>query len=141
MSQYVGAIREHVTTGNAMLALSDSDMEKKLGVTNVLHRRKLRLAIEEHRRPDRVRYPLAGKIDTGWLAEVWVSDIGLPHLSDTMATHLVDGRVLESLTKDDLKKYFKLSKKLEHMSFLAGVELLRMHDFNRQVGSRVCVCV
>lgn len=52
MSQYSGAIRDHVTTGNAMLALSDSDMEKKLGVANALHRRKLRLAIEEKRRPD-----------------------------------------------------------------------------------------
>lgn len=52
MTQYSGAIRDHVTTGNAMLALSDSDMEKKLGVANALHRRKLRLAIEEKRRPD-----------------------------------------------------------------------------------------
>lgn len=53
MNQYTAAIREHVTTGNAMLALSDSDMDKKLGVTTSLHRRKLRLAIEEQRRPDR----------------------------------------------------------------------------------------
>lgn len=74
---------------------------------------------------------MAGKIDSGWLAEIWVTDIGLPQLADTMATHLVDGRVLESLTKDDLKKYFKL-KKMEQMSFLAGVELLRMHDYNRE---------
>ena len=53
MSQYTAVIREHVTTGNAMLALSDSDMDKKLGLATVLHRRKLRLAIEEQRRPDR----------------------------------------------------------------------------------------
>ena len=49
--------------------------------------------------------------------------------------------MLESLTKDDLKKYFKMTKKLEQMSFLSGVELLRMHDFNREVCVRVCVCV
>ena len=53
MAQYTTTVREHVATGNAMLALSDSDMEKKLGVANPLHRRKLRLAIEEQRRPDR----------------------------------------------------------------------------------------
>lgn len=35
---------------------------------------------------------MAGKIDSGWLAEIWVTDIGLPQLADTMATHLVDGR-------------------------------------------------
>ena len=54
MGQYVAAIRDRVTTGNAMLALSDAEMDKKLGVTSVLHRRKLRLAIEEQRRPDRL---------------------------------------------------------------------------------------
>ena len=41
--------------------------------------------------------------------------------------------MLDSLTKDDLKKYFKMSKKLEQMSFLSGVELLRMHEYNREV--------
>ena len=54
MGQYVTAVREHITTGNALLAISDSDMDKKLGVANPLHRRKLRLAIEEQRRPDRL---------------------------------------------------------------------------------------
>ena len=51
-------------------------------------------------------------------------------------------RVLESLTKDDLKKYFKF-KKFEVMSFLSGVELLRMHDYNREVtgGSTNCANV
>ena len=42
--------------------------------------------------------------------------------------------MLESLTKDDLKKYLKL-KKMEQLSFLSGVELLRMHNYNREVGS------
>ena len=62
-----------------------------------------------------------------------MADIGLPHFSDAMAIHLVDGRVLESLTKEDLKKYFKMTKKLEQMSFFSAIELLRMHDFNREV--------
>lgn len=81
----------------------------------------------------RVKYPMAGRVDCGWLAEVWMTDIGLPHFSDVMATHLVDGRVLESLSKEDLKKYFKMTKKLEQMSFFSGIELLRMHDYNREV--------
>ena len=35
--------------------------------------------------------------------------------------------------KEDLKKYLKISKKVDQLSFLSGVELLRMHDFNREV--------
>ena len=46
---------------------------------------------------------------------------------------MIDGRVLNSLTKDDLKKHLKITKKVDQMSFLSGVELLRMHDFNREV--------
>ena len=46
----------------------------------------------------------------------------------------VDGRVLNSLTKEDLKKHLRMIKKSEQLSFLSGVELLRMHDFNREVG-------
>ena len=36
-----------------MLALTETEMEKKLGIGNSLHRRKLVLAIEERRRPDK----------------------------------------------------------------------------------------
>ena len=63
----------------------------------------------------------------------WLSDIGLTHLAEILSNHLVDGRVLNSLRKEDLKKYLKMSKKLEQMSFLTAVELLRMHEFNREV--------
>lgn len=53
MGQYTPVIREKVSTGSAMLALTEAAMEKKLGITNILHRRKLHLAIEERRRPDK----------------------------------------------------------------------------------------
>lgn len=36
-----------------MLALTNGDMEKRLGIGHPLHRRRLRLAIEEQRRPSR----------------------------------------------------------------------------------------
>ena len=52
MNCYVATVREHVTSGHAMLALSLSDIEKRLGISNPLHRRKLWLAIEEQRNPD-----------------------------------------------------------------------------------------
>ena len=46
---------------------------------------------------------------------------------------MVDGRVLNSLCKDDLKRHLKITKKLDQLSFTAAVELLRMHEFNREV--------
>ena len=52
MNCYVAMVREHVTSGHAMLALSLSDIEKRLGISNPLHRRKLWLAIEEQRNPE-----------------------------------------------------------------------------------------
>ena len=53
MNQYSEAVKEKAPTGAAILSLSDSDLEKKLGISNSLHRRKLRLAIEEQRNPSR----------------------------------------------------------------------------------------
>lgn len=78
-------------------------------------------------------FPLAGKIDSSWISCEWVTDVGLPHLANLLDAHLVDGRVLNSLRKEDLKKHFKMTKKLEQLSFLSAVELLRMHDYNREV--------
>lgn len=78
-------------------------------------------------------FPLAGKIDSSWISCEWVADVGLPHLSNLLNAHLVDGRVLNSLRKEDLKKHFKMTKKLEQLSFLSAVELLRMHEYNREV--------
>ena len=51
MPQYISSIRQYVTSGHAMLALTNSDMEKRLSISHPLHRRRLRLAIEELRRP------------------------------------------------------------------------------------------
>lgn len=132
MNCYVATIREHVTSGHAMLALSLSDIEKRLGISNPLHRKKLWLAIEEQRNPEGCLYPCAGKIDHHWVAGEWASDCGFQHLSETLLTNMVDGRVLNSLTNDDLKRHLKISKKLDQLSFNAAVELLRMHDFNRE---------
>ena len=78
-------------------------------------------------------FPHAGKIDHSWVAFEWATDCGFQHLTEVLAEHLVDGRVLNSLSRDDLKKYLKISKKLDQLSFLSGVELLRMHEFNREV--------
>ena len=44
------------------------------------------------------------------------SQLGLPSLSDTFLSNLVDGRVLHSLTKEDLKRHLKITRKLEQVN-------------------------
>ncbi|PRD26653.1 UNVERIFIED_CONTAM: Kazn [Trichonephila clavipes] len=51
MPQYGAACAENIKSGKLLLELSDSELEEGLGITNTMHRRKLRLAIEEHRQP------------------------------------------------------------------------------------------
>ena len=49
MPGYIGVLRENVTSGHALLALTNSDLERRLGIAHPLHRRRLRLCIEEER--------------------------------------------------------------------------------------------
>lgn len=132
MSQYAQACRENIKSGRMLLECSSSDLEKSLGITNPIHKRKLRLALEDHKGPNFCKFPQAGALHHIWVAKTWAVDIGLPQLADTLLINLVDGRVLNSLTKEDLRKYLKINRKIEQLSFLSGVELLRMHEFNKE---------
>lgn len=38
-----------IKSGKVLLELSDADLETELGILHPIHRKKLRLAIEEHR--------------------------------------------------------------------------------------------
>jgi hypothetical protein len=132
MPQYISTMRQYVTSGHALLALTNTDMEKRLGINHPLHRRRLRLAVEQLRgKSNSTQYPEADSIDHNWVAYTWAVDCGLPHLSSSLYNGMVNGHVLNSLSRDDLKKHLKITKKVEQLSFLSGVELLRMHEFNR----------
>ena len=52
MSQYIITTRAKISSATAMLALSEQDMEKKLGISNPLHRRKLKLALDYQKAPE-----------------------------------------------------------------------------------------
>lgn len=56
-------------------------MECGLGITHPMHRKKLRLAIEEHRQPALVRYPCIAQLGHTWVASEWLPDLGLAQVN------------------------------------------------------------
>lgn len=67
------------------------------------------------------------------MAKAWLNDIGLPQYSQAFQSHLVDGRMLNSLMKRDLEKHLNVSKKFHQVSILLGIELLYQVNFSREV--------
>ncbi|XP_022454185.1 kazrin isoform X2 [Delphinapterus leucas] len=133
MPMYVKACAENVKSGKVLLSLSDEDLELGLGVCSSLHRRKLRLAIEDYRDAEAGRsLSKAADLDHHWVAKAWLNDIGLSQYSQAFQNHLVDGRMLNSLMKRDLEKHLNVSKKFHQISILLGIELLYQVNFSRE---------
>ncbi|KAJ8909717.1 hypothetical protein NQ315_013802, partial [Exocentrus adspersus] len=63
--------------GQVLLELSDLELECGLGITHPMHRKKIRLAIEEHRHPALVRYPCITQLGHTWVSSEWLPDLGL----------------------------------------------------------------
>lgn len=116
-----------------LLELSDNELESGLGITHTMHRKKLRLAIEELREPRLCRYPTIATLGHAWVANEWLPDLGLPHYADSFANCLVDGRVLDALTKKELEKYLGVQRKFHQASIIHGIHLLRIVRFDRHV--------
>ncbi|EHH14353.1 hypothetical protein EGK_00263, partial [Macaca mulatta] len=133
MPMYVKACAENVKSGKVLLSLSDEDLQLGLGVCSSLHRRKLRLAIEDYRDAEAGRsLSKAAELDHHWVAKAWLNDIGLSQYSQAFQNHLVDGRMLNSLMKRDLEKHLNVSKKFHQVSILLGIELLYQVNFSRE---------
>lgn len=80
MPQYGSRCADNIKSGKVLLELSDSELESELGITHPLHRKKLRLAIEEHRNPALVRFPCIAELSHVWVSSEWLPDIGLPQV-------------------------------------------------------------
>ncbi|XP_076172206.1 liprin protein kazrin isoform X6 [Ptiloglossa arizonensis] len=132
MSQYGPRCAENVKSGKVLLELSDAELEGVLGVTHPLHRKKLRLAIEEHRHPSLVRYPCIAQLGHTWVSSEWLPDLGLAQYSENFATHLVDARMLDLLSKKELEKLLGVTRKFHQASIVHGIHLLRMLNYDRQ---------
>ncbi|GFS57487.1 hypothetical protein TNIN_46263 [Trichonephila inaurata madagascariensis] len=133
MPQYGAACAENIKSGKLLLELSDSELEEGLGISNTMHRRKLRLAIEEHRQPSLCRYPKICLMTHSWIVEEWLPSIALTCYLPSFSEHLVDGRVLDTVTKKDLEKHFGISRKFHQLSIMHAIQLLRMLNFDRQI--------
>ncbi|XP_001634468.2 kazrin isoform X3 [Nematostella vectensis] len=132
MPMYAQMCYENVKSGRVLLDLSDAELESGLGISNVMHRRKLRLAIEEYRDPSSVKYPYMSKIDHFWVARTWIRDLGLSQYGPAFESQMIDGRLLNVLTRKDMEKHLHISKKFHQTSILNGVDLLRLIAFDKQ---------
>lgn len=133
MPMYTRACSENVKSGKVLLSLTDEDLELGLGISNPIHRRKLRLAIEDYRRAEGDQgLSKASDMDHHWVSTSWLSDVGLPQYCHNFQTHLVDGRVLNSLNRRDLERYLNISDHFHQTSLLLAIQLLQKLNFDKE---------
>nr|XP_046198867.1 kazrin, periplakin interacting protein b isoform X1 [Oncorhynchus gorbuscha]XP_046198868.1 kazrin, periplakin interacting protein b isoform X1 [Oncorhynchus gorbuscha] len=134
MSMYLRACSENVKSGKVLLGLTDEDLELGLGISNPMHRRKLRLAIEDYREAESGQgLSKAAEMDHHWIAKSWLSDVGLPQYSQAFQSQLVDGRVLNSLSRRDLERLLNITTHSHQTSLLLAIQLLQLLNFDKEV--------
>ncbi len=136
MPLHVKSAMKHINSTRALMAMSDAELERAFQINNNLHKRKIRLAIDDELKASMSRdeksrkFPKLAELNTQWLCHVWLKDIGLTQLQSIFKLNLIDGRVLASLQRKDLEKYLGISKRSIQTSLLLGVDLLRRCDFD-----------
>jgi hypothetical protein len=121
---YSNEVRKSVTSGAQLAAFTSQELESKLGIRNLMHRKKVCLALLA--RQQGTDDP-AGLLDHQWVTR-WLDDVGLPQYKDSFLEARVDGRVLNFLTVDDLFQ-LKVTNQLHHLSLRRGIQVLRENNF------------
>ncbi|XP_041748727.1 kazrin, periplakin interacting protein b isoform X2 [Coregonus clupeaformis] len=133
MSMYIRACSENIKSGKVLLGLTDEDLELGLGISNPMHRRKLRLAIEDYREAEAGQgLSKAADMDHHWVSKSWLSDVGLPQYSQAFQSQLVDGRVLNSLSRRDLERLLNITTQSHQTSLLLAIQLLQLLNFDKE---------